>query len=130
MGTTSVISLRSRKPWPTRWVLAPHAKLRAAIIPQPTHKDSAPVHEHAHGKAARMRWAQLLERVFAIDVERCACGGKLKIIAAIEEPVVVARILTHLGCPRRPLRSTTQPDPGARRRFCGRTDGRARPAVA
>jgi len=39
--------------------------------------------------------------VFHIDVERCACGGKLKILAAIEEPVVLARILTHLGLPAR-----------------------------
>jgi hypothetical protein len=30
-------------------------------------------------------------------VERCACGDKLKILAAIEEPVVLVRILTHLG---------------------------------
>jgi hypothetical protein len=28
-------------------------------------------------------------------VERCVCGGRLKIIAAIEEPVVIVRILTH-----------------------------------
>jgi hypothetical protein len=35
--------------------------------------------------------------VFDIDVERCACGGRLKIIAAIEKPVVIVRILTHLG---------------------------------
>jgi hypothetical protein len=41
--------------------------------------------------------------------ERCACGGQLKIIAAIEEPVVIVRILTHLGLaarapPRAPAR--------------------------
>ena len=87
-------------------VLAPHAKLRAAIIPQPAHKDSALVHEHSHGKAARMRWAQLLKRVFDIDIERCACGGKLKIIAAIEEHALIERILTHLGFSAKPpLRS-------------------------
>ena len=34
--------------------------------------------------------------------ERCAFGGKLKIIAAIEEPVVIERILTHLGLSARP----------------------------
>jgi hypothetical protein len=82
-------------------VLAPHAKLRAAIIPQPAQKQSAPMHEHAHGKAARMSWARLLRRVFDIDVEHCECGGKLKIIAAIEEPVLIVRILTHLGLPAR-----------------------------
>jgi hypothetical protein len=39
--------------------------------------------------------------VFDIDIERCACGGQLKIIAAIEEPAVIVRILTHLGLPAR-----------------------------
>jgi len=82
-------------------VLAPNAKLRGAVIPQPEQSDNAPGQEHTHGQAARMSWAQLLKRVFHIDVERCACGGKLKILAAIEEPVVLARILTHLGLPAR-----------------------------
>ena len=48
-----------------------------------------------------MSWARLLKRVFDIDVERCACGGRLKIITAIEEPVVIVQILTHLGLPAR-----------------------------
>ena len=35
------------------------------------------------------------------------CGGILKIIAAIEHPTVIAKILTHLGLPiRAPLRAT------------------------
>jgi hypothetical protein len=43
-------------------------------------------------------WAQRLKRVFAIDIERCwRCGGTLKVIASIEEPEVIARILAHLG---------------------------------
>lgn len=37
-------------------LLAPNAKLRAAVIPQPAQKDSAPVHEHAHSQAAKMSW--------------------------------------------------------------------------
>ncbi len=49
-----------------------------------------------------MSWARLLNRVFDIDVERCECGGKLKIIAAIEEPAVIERILTHLGLAAQP----------------------------
>jgi hypothetical protein len=77
--------------------LAPNAKLRTAVIPQPAQKDSAPAQEHTHGQAARMSWARLLKRVFDIDVDRCACGGQLKILAAIEEPVVIVRILTHAG---------------------------------
>ena len=49
-----------------------------------------------------MSWARLLKRVFDIDVEHCPhCGAKLKIIAAIEEPGVIAKILAHLGLPTR-----------------------------
>ena len=48
-----------------------------------------------------MSWAGMLKRVFDIDVERCACDGQLKILAAMEEPVVIVRILTHLGLPPR-----------------------------
>jgi len=40
--------------------------------------------------------------VLDLDVERCVCGGKLKIIAAIEEPAVIERILTHLGLSAQP----------------------------
>jgi len=84
-------------------VLAPNAKLRAAVVPDVVQPASEPAHEHGHthGQAARMSWARLLKRVFDIDVERCACGGQLKIIAAIEDPVVIVRILTHLGVPAR-----------------------------
>jgi hypothetical protein len=57
-----------------------------------------------------MSLAWVLERVFDIDVERCVCGGQLKIIAAIEELVVIVRILTHLGLPARtPPRSPARP---------------------
>ena len=42
-----------------------------------------------------MSWAQLLKRVF--DIEHCPnCGGALKIIAAIEDPPVIDKILSHL----------------------------------
>jgi len=54
-------------------VLAPHAKLRAAIVPVPAQTTAAHAAdcEHAHGASARMGWARLLKRVFDIDVERC-----------------------------------------------------------
>jgi hypothetical protein len=36
--------------------------------------------------------------VFRIEIERCGrCGGQMKVIAAIEDPAVIERILTHLG---------------------------------
>ena len=44
-----------------------------------------------------MRWAQRLKRVFRIDIETCErCGGKVKIIASIEDPAVIGRILAYL----------------------------------
>jgi hypothetical protein len=84
-------------------VLAPHARLRAAIVPTPAPTAHAADCAHALGASMRMSWARLLKRVFDIDIERCPrCGGKLKIIAAIEEPAVIERILTHLGLSAQP----------------------------
>ena len=48
-------------------------------------------------------WARLLARVFNIDVETCSkCGGKIKIIAAIEDPKVIRKILEHMGLATKP----------------------------
>jgi hypothetical protein len=50
-----------------------------------------------------MSRACLLKRVFDIDLEHCShCGGTLTIIAAILDPTVIAKILTHLGLSARP----------------------------
>jgi hypothetical protein len=44
-----------------------------------------------------MNWAKRLKRVFNIDVEVCGhCGGTVRIIGCIEDPVVIEKILTHL----------------------------------
>jgi hypothetical protein len=48
-----------------------------------------------------MSWAQRLKRVFGIEIQRCDnCGGAVKIIASIEDPEVIGRILQHLGLDR------------------------------
>ncbi len=91
-------------------VLAPNAGRRAAIVPGASGKPGEHPEEHARAPA-RMSWARLLKRVFDMDVEHCPqCGGDLKIIAAIEEPAVMVRILTHLGLPARaPPRAPARP---------------------
>jgi len=39
-----------------------------------------------------------LQRVFRLDIERCErCGGKVRIIASIENPAVIGKILAHLN---------------------------------
>jgi len=44
--------------------------------------------------------SRLLKRVFNVDLEHCPnCGGALKMIAAIEDPPVIIKILSHLGLP-------------------------------
>ncbi|MBW2281154.1 MAG: transposase [Deltaproteobacteria bacterium] len=50
----------------------------------------------------RPSWADLMRRVFAIDVLECpACGGRMRVIAAIEDPRVIRAILECLGLPAR-----------------------------
>ena len=77
-------------------VFAPNSKLRALVTPAKRGKgggpeaadvqdEQPPVQRHA-----AMTWAQRLKRVFSIDVERCRiCGGSAKVIACIEDPVVM-----------------------------------------
>jgi len=78
-------------------VFAPHHALRAAITPAgrgrgARHSDAErPVSTHV-----AMTWMQRLKRVFAIEIERCrGCGGKLRVIASIEDPALIERILAH-----------------------------------
>ena len=65
--------------------MAPHFKYRSLVVPEPPPED---ISEEIH-KVRSMSWAQRLKRVFGIDVEICSkCGGKNKVIAAIEDPKV------------------------------------------
>ncbi len=51
----------------------------------------------------RLSWARLLARVFRVDVTECpACGGKMKIIAALTEPVAIRTYLDGVGLASRP----------------------------
>ena len=55
-------------------------------------QDQTPAERHA-----AMTWAQRLKRVFDIDIEACSeCGGDVRIIASIEDPLVIRMILGHL----------------------------------
>jgi Putative transposase len=83
-------------------VLAPNAKLRSQVVPAPPPATTEGDCEHAHSKPVRMTWARLLKRVFDIDVEQCPCGGKLKLVAVIEEVAVIEKILKHIGLDPQP----------------------------
>ena len=44
-----------------------------------------------------MTWVQCVKRIFNVDIETCsAFGGAVKVLACIEDPVVIERILNHL----------------------------------
>ena len=61
-------------------------------------------------RRAAMTWAQRLKRVFGIDIETCpACGGALRIIACIEDPVVIEKILAHLDAKAAAARASRPP---------------------
>jgi hypothetical protein len=78
-------------------VLAPHAGLRAAIVPGPAQDTNVPKDEHAHGKPARMVWARLLKRLFDLGLEHCPrCGGEFRIIAANSDDLDVRLQLANL----------------------------------
>jgi len=62
-----------------------------------------PTDESTPSARSRLKWAQLLKRVFEIDMAACPkCGGPVSIVAAIVDPPVIAKILAHLGLPQRP----------------------------
>lgn len=87
-------------------VLGPHYKHRKQIVPKPP--ELKLVQESIEPKQLELKkknipWARLLARVFNVDVETCTkCGGKVKIIAAIEDPKVIRKILEHMGLDTRP----------------------------
>jgi len=50
------------------------------------------------GTAAKHAWARLIKQVYEVDPLVCPrCAGAMRIIAFLEQPDVIAKILTHLG---------------------------------
>jgi len=83
-------------------VFAPNSKYRALVTParRGKNKKSHPAEEGDQSpaeKRAAMTWAKRLKRVFNIEIETCGeCGDDVRIIASIEDPVVIQKVLAHL----------------------------------
>ncbi len=123
-------------------ILAPAAKWRALIVPTEADAQSAPMADAAGtpktpiitaspapGEAvAAVRpvaveprtvphprnytWAELMKRVWALDVLECArCQGHMRVLAAIHPPDATQKILDCLGLPSRapPVNPAVQP---------------------
>ena len=86
-------------------MFAPNSRLRARITPARRGPGGATGSEAGSAEApsapaslASSRWARRLKRVFGIDIASClACGGRLRILACIEDRRTVDAILAHLA---------------------------------
>ena len=86
-------------------VFAPNSHYRVTITPAKRGKGAgkvgtvhlAPEERTPLEQRAAMTWARRLKRVFNIDITECEkCKGPVKVIACIEDPVVIDKILNHL----------------------------------
>jgi hypothetical protein len=49
-------------------------------------------------RACRRNWARLIQKIYEVDPLVCPrCSGNMKVIAFIEKPDVIKKILKHLG---------------------------------
>ncbi len=87
-------------------VLAPGASWRDEVVPKgpwsssPQGCSANPEHEHGASPRPphRYLWAELMRRVFGLDVLLCRkCRTHRRLIALITERPVIVAILTHLG---------------------------------
>jgi hypothetical protein len=91
---------------------------RDAVHPRPDEGEPSPVDETPVFRPRNTTWAELMRRTFGYDVMACLeCGGRMRLIAMIEEPAVIAKILDHLGLPTeppaaRPARAPPEPQKG------------------
>jgi hypothetical protein len=100
---------------PPRWhtsryhgIFSSHHRLRPqlkALLPKPLALLGKPIATDAPGiepqslpEHRRPTYTALLSRVFPQDLAHCTrCGGRLRLIACIDDPKVLAQILVHLG---------------------------------
>lgn len=94
-------------------VFAPNCRLRQRVVPSPrgtaarkrqqrkVSVASPPPHLPALNDdglpIAPMTWAERLRRVFQIDITTCPdCGGRLRWVADVTEPMLIRKILLHV----------------------------------
>ncbi len=75
-------------------VLAPNASWRARVVPR--------LCEGAAETKYNRTWAELMKRVFDVDVLQCACGGRLVFLSTLMERDVIRAILKAQGLPADP----------------------------
>ena len=98
---------------------APNAKLRPLVVqagaqaPRRRDKPQAGGHdcqvplsdaelahhavEQARRDSGRLSWSAAIKITWKIDTLQCPCGGRRNLVALIDQPPVVKKILAHLG---------------------------------
>jgi hypothetical protein len=82
-------------------VLAPHARWRAHVVRYDRPAPDAPARERAAspraaGAPSAWTWTALMRRVLDLDVLACPrCGGRLRVLATVQNPRAVQAILAH-----------------------------------
>jgi len=75
-------------------VFAPNAAWRREVV---GYRSFSPRNEENEGAST---WSSLLRRIFLIEAMSCPrCGGHMSLIANIDDPHVIYKILNHLGLP-------------------------------
>jgi len=81
----------------------PNSKLREYVVPQKPVEEQESPKPKAYSRPGRVRMGAATQTcvnraAFRIDIEKCEmCGGPVRIIASIEDPDVIEKILKHLG---------------------------------
>jgi len=80
-----------------------NAAASVASSPTPQSTDQGATDAPTDGASAKEKkrwsaWSDLMRRAFSLDVLACPrCGERMRLIATIEDPAVVRKILNHLG---------------------------------
>jgi hypothetical protein len=101
--------LAPRRPvgWPRRHlirdhgILAPQAADRSRIVPAPSFDPPRPAIA-PRTLGSRLPWLSLLARVFRLELKCPACGGPLRLIAALTDPGSLRTYLDGVGLDSRP----------------------------
>ncbi len=86
-----------------RWATMPYVAERAPVGWRKSHPDpdrnaaSENTYEEVELSERKQAWAQLIAKVYEVDPLVCPkCGWDMKVVAVIEDPAEIRRILRHL----------------------------------
>ncbi len=74
------------------------SRTRGSEHERPDMDEPGPEAESQARRAAKIAWAKMIRKVYEVDPLTCPeCGAQMRVIALIEDPAVIERVLTWLG---------------------------------